>query len=391
MNFYLLVLFWSFSLVFLYSNVFYPLLFAFLGRQIGRSCSLIDIPDELLKPITLLVPAYNEKAVIAEKLSNIDRLEYPKGKLTVFVASDGSSDGTQEIVLAYNGHTPLKLLDFAERRGKASVVNDAIEQCGDEWICLCDANVMFRPDALIRLGNRLKEPGVGAVTGDVRLASNESDFGRGESLYYAVERAIQRGESRIGSVMGVDGGMYLLKRKLFQPLSSDTILDDFTISMRVIQQGYRIQYEPTAVADENGTPSSEIEFGRRKRVARGAVQSITRGVFPSLFGQPIEFLQWFSHKFLRWLNPFFAVGIVMLSFILAYTNAWMQVLLAVELSAIALALLAWFIPRLRELPILGVLYYLGLSYLAMFIGFLHGFTGRYSAIWSRTERKLIEK
>jgi hypothetical protein len=126
-------------------------------------------------------------------------------------------------------------------------------------------------------------------------------------------------------------------------------------------------------------------------VARGAVQSITRGVFPSLFGQPIEFLQWFSHKFLRWLNPFFAVGIVMLSFILAYTNAWMQVLLAVELSAIALALLAWFIPRLRELPILGVLYYLGLSYLAMFIGFLHGFTGRYSAIWSRTERKLIEK
>ena len=390
MSLYPYVLFWILLLFFVYSSIFYPILFAFLGLLLGRSQKRNEFCSERLKPITLLVPAYNESDVIAQKLANIGCLEYPEGKLKVIIASDGSSDGTQEIVLSHHCDRPLQLLDFTERRGKASVVNDAIEQCTDEWVCLCDANVMFHPDALIRLGRRLLESNVGTVTGDVRLASNESDFGRGESLYYVIERAIQKGESLVGSVMGVDGGMYLLKRELFQQLPKDTILDDFTISMCVIQQGYRIQYEPNAIAHENGTPSSAIEFGRRKRVARGAVQSISRGIFPPVFRQPIEFVQWFSHKLLRWLNPFVLLGILLLSIMLAPSSIWFQAFLCLELFAIGLAMLAWFVPSLRDLPLVGVLYYFGLSHLAMLIGFCQGFSGRYSAVWNRTERKSMQ-
>lgn len=390
MNLYLIVLFWILTLLFAYTNFFYPVIVAFSGLVFGRLQKPTDISSEQLKSITLLVPAYNESAVIAQKLNNISSLEYPEGKLNVIVASDGSSDGTQEIVRSYACNRPLKLLDFKERRGKASVVNDAVQECTNEWVCLSDANVIFHPDALIRLAHRLETGNVGAVTGDVRLASNESDFGRGEVLYYAIERFIQKGESLIGSVMGVDGGMYLLKKKLFELVPKDTILDDFTISMRVIQKGYRIQYEPTAIATENGTPTSAIEFGRRKRVARGAVQSIYRGIFPSAFGQPIEFLQWFSHKFLRWLNPFILLGIFHLSIILALSNVWFQALLCLELTAMVLVILAWFVPSLRNLPIVGVLYYFGLSHLAVLIGFCQGFSGKYSAVWNRTERRSVK-
>ena len=389
MNLYLYVLFWCFVFVFLYGNFLYPLLLAVLGTVCRQSvrCDSSDVDG--LQPITLLVPAYNESAIIEAKLKNIDALEYPSGMLQVIVASDGSDDGTQEIVREYSCSRPLKLLDFPDRRGKASIVNDAIEQSSDPWICLCDANVMFRPDALIRLGQRIRGQRTGAVTGDVRLASQESDFGRGESLYYRVERAVQKGESLIGSVMGVDGGMYLLKRELFMPVGKDTILDDFTVSMKVIQQGYRIQYEPTAIAHENGTPSSEIEYGRRIRVARGAVQSIFGGVFPSAVGQPVAFIQWFSHKLLRWLNPLLLTCIFLLTVFLALSSVWFQGLLLLELLAIGLVMLAWFVPMLRDKPIIGVIYYFGLSHWAMLIGLLRGLTGKYSAVWNRTQRKPI--
>lgn len=389
MNLYLHVLFWCFVVVFLYGNFLYPLLLALLGTIFRQSLRSDSGDGDGLQPITLLVPAYNESSIIEAKLKNIDALEYPTGMLQVIVASDGSDDGTPEIVREYSCSRPLKLLDFPDRRGKASIVNDAIEQSSDPWICLCDANVMFRPDALIRLGQRIRGQRTGAVTGDVRLASQESDFGRGESLYYRVERAVQKGESLLGSVMGVDGGMYLLKRELFMPVGKDTILDDFTVSMRVIQQGFRIQYEPTAIADENGTPSSEIEYGRRIRVARGAVQSIFGGVFPSAVGQPVEFIQWFSHKLLRWLNPIILIVIFVLTALLAPASIWFQCLLLLEILAIAIAIVAWYVPTLRDKPIIGVIYYFGLSHWAMLIGLLRGLTGKYSAVWNRTQRKPI--
>jgi len=391
MNLYLLVLFWLLVVVVIYSNFLYPLLLALCGILFRPLLKANGSTLDGLQPITLLVPAYNESAVIEAKLKNIETLEYPPGMLQVLVASDGSDDGTQEIVRAFECSRPLKLLDFPVRRGKASIVNDAITQTSDPWICLCDANVMFRPDALIRLGQKIQGSRVGAVTGDVRLASQESDFGRGESLYYRVERAIQHGESLIGSVMGVDGGMYLLKRELFEPVDNDTILDDFTISMRVIQRGYRIQYEPSAIADENGTPTSEIEYGRRKRVARGAVQSIFRGVFPGVMGQPIEFAQWFSHKFLRWLNPLSLIGIILLTVLLAPSSRLFQGFLVFEVLAMGLALLAWCFPGLRDKPIVGVIYYFGLSHWAMLIGLCQGLTGKYSAVWNRTQRKPMGK
>ena len=391
MNCLMIFFFWVCVISFVYSNFLYPIVVGLLGLFGDSKKSIENHSKEGLKPITLLVSAFNESAVIHAKLKNIDALEYPTGMLRVIIASDGSDDGTQDIVSSYQCARPLELLNFRERRGKASTVNDALSSCVDPWICLSDANVMFHPDALLRLGSRLQWPRVGAVTGDVRLESAESDFGRGERFYYKIERAVQRGESLIGSVMGVDGGMYLMRRELFKPVPKDTILDDFAISMTVIHQGYRIQYEPNAIAHEDAPIFSEIEFLRRKRLARGAVQSILLGAYPFLFSQPLAFFQWFSHKFLRWMNPFILVGIFLSSLILASSSVWFMWLLVIEILAIGIPILSWCFPKLRNQPVLGITYYFGLSHLAMLIGLIQGLSGRYSGVWNRTERRTISR
>ena len=208
----LILTFWIVCGIVLYAQMGYPLLAA-LWSQSRRND---DEPAESHRTLSLIIPAYNEQNVLRAKLENTISTACLRDTLQIIVASDGSSDETVEIAREYEDRG-VKVLAFTERRGKASVVNDAVTEANGEIICLCDANVMFQPDALQRLVAALDDSRVGAATGDVRLASYESNFGEGESLYYRIERAIQLGESRIGSVMSVDGGMYVIRRELFRP------------------------------------------------------------------------------------------------------------------------------------------------------------------------------
>ena len=200
-----------------YTYLIFPMAMAIVGRR--RSGRLLR--PEKLPTVSLIIPAHNEEGVIAQKIKNSQLIDYPN--LEIFVASDGSTDRTNEIVSTFGGD--VRLLDFADRRGKTSVVADAVAVSSGEILCLCDANVMFRPDALWRLVARLSSKDVGGVTGDVRLQSEQSSFGLAEALYYRLERRIHSGESNLGAVMGVDGGMYVIRRELFCELPDDTVLD----------------------------------------------------------------------------------------------------------------------------------------------------------------------
>ena len=369
--------------IWLYTMVIYPVMMAVVGYVYRQRVT----EGEVEWPrVSLIVPCHNEEAVIAAKLDNVAKIDYPKDRLEIFVVSDGSEDRTVEITRE-KAPESVHVLDFRERRGKTSIVNDAVAKCSGSLLCLCDANVMFHPDALRLLVRRLiTNPAVGAVTGDVRLASQNSDFGAGESLYYRFERALQVGESVFGSTMGVDGGMYVLRRELYCPPLPSTILDDFVISMRVIMAGKRVLYEPAAVADENATPSSSIEFRRRIRVTAGAVQTLRWGIWPSPLRQPVEFWQWVSHKFFRWLSPFWLLAIFALSGVLAWSNAWAGWFLALQILFYSLAILAFFLPFLLRIQLFGVCYYFALSHLAMLVGFYKGMRGTQPVTWRRTQR-----
>jgi len=339
---------------------------------------------EAVPTVTLIIPAYNEEAVLEAKLENALSLDYPADKLEIIVANDASDDRTEEIARSYEDRG-VQLVSRTHRQGKAAAMNRAIQRASGELLCLCDANVTFRPDALTRLTQRLGDLAVGAATGDVRLASGESNFGHGESLYYWIERCLQSAESQVGSLMGVDGGMCVVRKELFRPPPPDTILDDFVVSMDVIAQGYRVVYEPSAIAHEGGTPGARQEWRRRVRIAAGAVQSLKRRQWPPM-NRPVEFWQYVSHKGLRWMSPLLLLLLLLTNILLAGQTAFYAVALCVQTAGYLTAVLGAASVRFRRTRIGGVLFYFVMSNVAMTVGIVKGLFDLQPVTWMRTDR-----
>jgi cellulose synthase/poly-beta-1,6-N-acetylglucosamine synthase-like glycosyltransferase len=244
---------------------------------------------------------------------------------------------------------------------------------------------MFRPEALGRLIRPFDDNSIGAVSGEVRLRSEESDFGEGESLYYRIERRIQQGEAVVGSLIGVDGGMYALRRDLFRVLPADTILDDFVVAMHIIRHGKRVVYEPTAVATENGTPAASQEFRRRVRVSAGAMQSLKRGDWPPL-SRPVVFWQFVSHKLLRWISPILLLILFVTSGWLSSTSLFYRLAFGSQVVVYSLAGAAALFPVFRGVRIVGISFYFVMSQTAMLVGLAKGLLNRQRVAWQRTER-----
>ena len=354
----------------------FPLMMAILGQ--GRRSP--GKRPEQLPSMTLIIPAHNEEEVIGQKIKNSLELDYPN--LQILVASDGSTDRTVEIVHNFES---VKLLDFKTQRGKSSVVNDAIAATDSELLCLCDANVMFQPDALWRLVEPVCSQHAGAVTGDVRLQSKDSTFGVAERLYYQFERCIQRGESTLGAVMGVDGGMYVIRRDLFTPLPADTILDDFTTSMHVLRSGEKLLYEPTAIAHESSTELAMDEFRRRVRLGVGASQVLCRGIVPR-WTQSCRLFLFFSHKLLRWLSPWLLLVLFFASVALSFYERIAWVILFPSLLIAVIAVVGALLPQLRRHWIVAAPFYFALSQIAIAWGMASGLLFTSTGIWPRTSR-----
>lgn len=378
------ILFWTSLAIVVYTIVVYPLLMWCVSRLWPRRW---EEPAEW-PLVSLVIAAYNEELVIRDKIENSLSLDYPPERLEILIASGGSTDETVRIAREYESRG-VRVLELPSKRGKASAVNDGTAASRGAVLCLSDANVMLRPDALKRLILPLQDAVIGAVTADVQLQSEQSDFGAGESLYYKLERAVQRGESRFGSVMGVDGGLYVIRRELFQQLPIDTILDDFVTSMRVCRQQRRIVYAADAVATENGTPSWRDEFRRRVRVMVGAVQSIKRRQWPPVT-RPVEVWQYVSHKLLRWLQPLWLLLLLGSSAALWNEHRVYQAAAAGQAVFYGLAVMAAISPAFRRTQLGGAPFYFSISHLAMLIGLVKGVFSRPNGVWKRTPRIAVD-
>lgn len=381
------VLFWISAMAIVYAQVGYPLLMRVLASLFGTRKKPVELTTDQLPSVSLIIPAYNEEVVLEAKLKNSLEIDYPRDRLEILVASDGSKDATNTIARGFENQG-IRLLDFQQNRGKASAMNDTVSQASGDVLCLCDANVMFKPEALRILVNCLADDSVGAATGDVRLLSDDSEFGDGESLYYRLERRLQIDESLLGSTIGVDGGMYVMRKNLYRPLPPDTVIDDFKTSINVIKSKKRLIYEPAAVAIENGTPKSSDEFRRRIRVAAGAAQSLKRGDFPPPW-QPWDFFAWVSHKFLRWTGPLWLCS-------LAISSAWLwnagwifQLAIGCQVLVYLLSLLAWKVPALQNQKFCKIAFYFTLSQIAIGWGLIKGAFLTQSGAWKRTARTAI--
>lgn len=369
--------------VYIYAG--YPLLLGtlkWLGR--GRPHHIGKVQPR----VSLIIPAFNEGKVIREKLENSLSIDYPTECYEIIVASDGSEDDTNEIAAEY-ADRGVKLLAYAPRGGKISALNRAIPAAAGDIIVLCDANVMFLPDALQRIVRHFADPAVGGVTGDVRIRSEDAPFGNGEGLYYKYERYIQLRESELGSTVTVDGGMYAVRKELFRPLPGDTILDDLIIGMNVALAGRRVLYDPSAVATENATIDVRQEFRRKVRIVAGAFRELLRGHGVPAPWQPQLFWSYVSHKLLRWLVPWFLLIILAanITMVCRPTPAPLALsLLFAQVAFYGCALVGCCRPNARWPALVGVPFYFCMVNTAAWLGSLRGVLGIERVTWKKAER-----
>jgi len=295
-------LFWISVAFPLYVYIGFPLLLWLLAALVRRAPRKQPIEPS----VSLLIAAYNEAAVIADKIRNSLALDYPAEKLEVVVASDGSEDATAEIVRSFEAGSGgrVRLLNYPQNRGKMAVLNDAIRELRGNIVAFSDATSMLAADSLRTLVQSFSDPSVGAASGVYRLLKkDQAQLGAQEDVYWKYETFLKVQEARLGAFTGAHGSLFAIRRALYPFPSANTINDDFTIPMRILERGHRVAYEPAAVAFEE---AHEMEgFSRRVRITAGNIEQLRE--IKSLLWPPRPFVLFclLSHKTGRLLVPVF--------------------------------------------------------------------------------------
>ena len=303
------LLFWISTGFTVYVYVGYPVLLWMLQAVFRASPRQRPVEPS----VSLLVAAYNEAEVIADKIRNGLSLDYPADKLEIVVASDGSKDATAEIVRSFVGNESgaraaagpqVRLLKFEENRGKMAVLNDAVGELRGEIVAFSDASSMLAADSLRTLVQSFSDARVGAASGVYRLLKKEqAQLGSQEDLYWKYETFLKIQEAKLGAFTGAHGSLYAVRRTLYPFPPVDVINDDFTVPMRILERGHRVAYEPAAVAYEE---AREMEgFSRRVRITAGNVEQLRE--IKALIWPPRPFVLFclLSHKTGRLLVPVF--------------------------------------------------------------------------------------
>jgi glycosyltransferase involved in cell wall biosynthesis len=294
----LAVLFWASVGLLLYTHAGYWLVLSLLART--RSSPLVPgrSDDRALPRVTVIVAAYAEQDVIAERVANLRALEFPSDRLELIVACDGSPDETASRARVAGAHVVLEL----PREGKIRAQDAAVSRASGEIVAFSDANVSWEPPALKLLVAPFADPRVGYVCGDVRLVSEQGS--NQEGLYWRYEMALRRLESRVRSVTGGNGAIYATRRDSY--LIVDPIMGhDLSFPFNMVKRGFLALYEPGARASEKMVPTIEGEFARKRRMMSHTWPIVFRGGMLSPRGyDPLYAFMIFSHRILRYLSPF---------------------------------------------------------------------------------------
>jgi cellulose synthase/poly-beta-1,6-N-acetylglucosamine synthase-like glycosyltransferase len=225
-------------------------------------------PGPYLPQVTVVIPAYNEERVIAAKVANTLRLDYPADLLEVLVVADGATDATASEALAAGASVAFEPV----RRGKSDAVNRGVAAASGEVVVLTDANCSLACGALRAMLTLFADPAVGVVSGEKRVVGH-GVHGEGESLYWRLESAVKRRESVIGATMGAPGELLAIRRSAFRPLPPGVINDDYQLVCQVLADGWLVRYAPEAAAYEAVSASAGDEWERRSRIAAGTWQT----------------------------------------------------------------------------------------------------------------------
>ncbi len=326
----------------LYSFLVYPILLGLLAALFGRRSRA----DEGHTPsVSILIPAYNEEAIIARKIENTLQLDYPPEKREILVASE-SDDGTDAIVKRYEDRG-VRLLPSAVRRGKVANLNRAVPDSGGEILVFTDANALLRADVLRRLVRHFADVRIGSVSGRLTYANpGGGGAGTSEGLYWGMEQIIKRASSRLFSLPGANGSIFAVRRRCYRPIAEDRG-DDFEIPIRCILDGHGSILEPEAVSVEEATGGFVQEYRRKVRIINWMLRSAWILLREALGrGRLLIAFQLLSHKINRWALPVWLAGLFVSNLFLLDRGRPFQVAAAIQGSFYAVALLFLALDRL---------------------------------------------
>lgn len=349
--------------------------------------------EDRLPHLTLFITAYNEAEIIAQKMANSLNLDYPKDKLRILWVIDGSTDQSHELLEQY---PMVEIVGSPIRKGKTAAVNHGMENVKTPIVIFSDANCLLNAEALKIIAKQFDDPSIGCVSGEKRVAFSDEDTvsSKGEGAYWKYESLLKKLDYAFYSAVGAAGELFALRTELFARMEEDTLLDDFMLSMRIAQKGYRIAYTPDAYAVEYGSLNMEEEGKRKRRIAAGGWQSIGR-LLPLLNGFKFGKLtfQYISHRVLRWsVTPFALFAILPLSAILGHWSAsWVNVFNVIFLLQCLFYICAVLGYAKKDDPNSSKVFYIPYYFLFMNINVMRGIyyllNRRFVGGWEKSQRK----
>jgi biofilm PGA synthesis N-glycosyltransferase PgaC len=385
------ILFWLCAGIVFYSFLGYGiLLLVWAGiKQLFRPAAFV--PAEGFEPsVSLIIPCYNEAAVLEEKIANCRSIRYPADKLTLIFITDGSTDGSVSII---EKHPEIRLLHLPERKGKTAAENRAMQFVQTPIVIFSDANTLLNPEAIRQMVSHFADEHTGCVAGEKKIAiQRTANAGTaGEGIYWRYESRLKKLDYLCNSAVGAAGELVAFRTALYQPLPEDTILDDFMQSMQIAAAGYRIVYESKAFATEKASANVQEELIRKIRIATGSWQAMKRlrGIL-RWQKTPLLCFQYFSRRILRWaVTPFLLIVLVLLNLLLWIEGKPLYELLFYTQACFYLAAWAGYLFRNHQLARqwLFVPYYFCMMHYAAFAGWIQYHTRKnLNGIWEKASR-----
>jgi cellulose synthase/poly-beta-1,6-N-acetylglucosamine synthase-like glycosyltransferase len=389
------ITFWILLFIIFYAYIGYGVLLFFLIRikwlfndsKQKNSLSAYE-PD-----VTLFIAAYNERDYVDAKMKNSMELDYPREKLHQIWVTDGSDDGTPDLLKKYKD---IEVYHLPERNGKIGAMNRGMKLVKSPIVVFSDANTMLGKESVRRIVSLFSDPKVGCVSGEKRIFSKEKDTaaGAGEGLYWKYESILKKWDAELYSVVGAAGELFAIRTELYQEVEPDTLLDDFIISLRVAQKGYTIQYDPKAYAIETASANVKEELKRKVRISAGGIQSVIRlRSLLNIFKYGRLSFQYISHRVLRWtLAPLSLLLMLLASFILALNEGIFDfglycVIFWLQVAFYLAALLGWYLENKSvRVKFLFVPYYFFIMNLSVFLGLKRYLKRLQSVNWERAKR-----
>ena len=315
------ITFWISLFIVFYAYIGYGILLFFLIRmkRLFHGSKQENYVYTYEPDVTLFIAAFNERDYVAEKVKNSLELDYPRDKLHMIWVTDGSDDGTPDLLKQYKG---IEVYHLPERKGKIGAMNRGMKLVKSPIVVFSDANTMLGEESIRRIVSLFRDPKVGCVSGEKRIFSKEKDTatGAGEGLYWKYESILKKWDAELYSVVGAAGELFAIRTELYKEVEYDTLLDDFIISLRVAQKGYTIQYDPKAYAIETASADIKEELKRKVRISAGGIQSVIRlRSLLNIFKYGTLSFQYISHRVLRWtLAPLSLLLMLTASLVLAF-------------------------------------------------------------------------